>query len=199
MLAAAKRSPTYALIKEWRPSPAAAPEFRTLPMVWYVPPLSPVSSQIDSSPESETIDRMRIPMAYLANLLTAGDEAPVRMALKRLSAVRGYMRTQRVEKRSDTELLDAVGLDEEIVAKKMYRLMALARLEDRFVLPTKPVQDDENYARQGRCGFGGPLIHGDVKRMTNRISPQSTPRTQRNENYGYYKRSPLRSRRTQRL
>ena len=61
-------------------------------------------------------------------------------------------RTQRVEKRSDTGLLDAVGLDEEMVGK-MYRLLALARLEDRFVLPTKPVQDDDNYARQGRCGL----------------------------------------------
>ncbi|MBR9987642.1 MAG: nitrate reductase subunit beta, partial [Desulfosarcina sp.] len=153
MLAAAKRSPTYALIKEWRLALPLHPEFRTLPMVWYVPPLSPVSSQVEPSRESDTIDRMRIPMAYLANLLTAGDEAPVRTALKRLSAVRGYMRTQRVEKRSDKPLLDAVGLDEEMVGK-MYRLLALARLEDRFVLPTKPVQDDDNYARQGCCGFG---------------------------------------------
>ena len=123
-------------------------------MVWYVPPLSPVSSQVEPSQESETIDRMRIPIVYLANLLTAGDEAPVRMALKRLSAVRGYMRTQRVEKRSDKQLLDAVGLDEEMVAK-MYRLLALAHLEDRFVLPTRHVQDDDNYARQGCCGFDG--------------------------------------------
>jgi nitrate reductase beta subunit len=93
----------------------------------------------------------------LANLLTAGDEAPVRMALKRLSAVRQYMRTQRVEKRSDTGLLDAVGLDEETVTK-MYRLLALARLEDRFVLPTKPVvQDEDSYARQGCGGFGEAL------------------------------------------
>ncbi len=154
MLAAAKRSPVYALIKEWRLALPLHPEFRTLPMVWYVPPLSPVSSQADPSQESEMIDRLRIPITYLANLLTAGDEAPVRMALKRLSAVRQYMRTQRVEKRSDTELLNAVGLDEGTV-DRMYRLLALARLEDRFVLPTKPVVGGEDsYACQGRCGFG---------------------------------------------
>jgi nitrate reductase beta subunit len=41
----------------------------------------------------------------------------------------------------------------------MYRLLALARLEDRFVLPTRPVvQDDKkHYARQGCCGFGQAL------------------------------------------
>jgi nitrate reductase beta subunit len=156
MLAAAKKSPVYALIKEWRLALPLHPEFRTLPMVWYVPPLSPVSRQIDPSQEADAIDRMRIPITYLANLLTAGDEAPVRTALKRLSAVRHYMRVQRVEKRSDTGLLDAVGLDEETVAK-IYRLLALARLEDRFVLPNKPVQDEDSYARQGSCGFGEAL------------------------------------------
>jgi nitrate reductase beta subunit len=116
--------------------------------------LSPVSSQVEPSQESDLIDNLRIPITYLANLLTAGDETPVRMALKRLSAVRQYMRIQRVEKRSDPGLLDAVGLDEEVV-EKMYRLLALARLEDRFVLPTKPVvEKEDNYVCQGRCGFG---------------------------------------------
>ncbi len=154
MLASAKRSPVYALIKEWNLALPLHPEFRTLPMVWYVPPLSPVSSQVDPPQESDVIDRLRIPITYLANLLTAGDEAPVRKALKRLSAIRGYMRTQRVEKRSDTGLLDTVGLDKDNV-EKIYRLLALARLEDRFVLPTKPVVgEEENYVCQGRCGFG---------------------------------------------
>jgi nitrate reductase beta subunit len=122
-------------------------------MVWYVPPLSPVSSQVDPSQESDVIDRLRIPITYLANLLTAGDEAPVRKALQRLSAVRQYMRTKRVEKRSETQVLDAVGLDLDKV-EKIYRLLALAHLEDRFVLPTRPVQDESNFARQGCCGFG---------------------------------------------
>jgi nitrate reductase beta subunit len=154
MLAAAKRSPVYALIKEWNLALPLHPEFRTLPMVWYVPPLSPVSSQVEPSRESDVIDHLRIPITYLANLLTAGDEAPVRKALKRLSAIRQYMRTQRLENRSDTGLLDAVELDRERV-ETMYRLLALARLEDRFVLPTKPVAgEEENYACQGRCGFG---------------------------------------------
>jgi nitrate reductase beta subunit len=155
-MAAAKRSPVYALIRRWRLALPLHPEFRTLPMVWYVPPLSPVSSRVDPSEEMDTIDRMRIPVAYLANLLTAGDEVPVRQALRRLSAVRQFMRAKRVERRSDHQLLDTVGLSEDTV-EEIYRLLALARLEDRFVLPTVPVRDDGIYARQGGCGFGDAL------------------------------------------
>jgi nitrate reductase beta subunit len=153
MVAAAQRSSVYALIKEWRLALPLHPEFRTLPMVWYIPPLSPVTSQVEPSRQSDAIDRMRIPMTYLANLLTAGDKTPVRMALKRLAAIRNYMRIQRVEKRSDTDLLDAVGLDTEN-AMAIYRLLALANINDRFVLPTRPVlEGQDNFTRQGSCGF----------------------------------------------
>jgi nitrate reductase beta subunit len=154
VLAAARRSPVYALIKQWRLALPLHPEFRTLPMVWYVPPLSPVSHQAEPSREADLIDRLRIPVTYLANLLTAGDEGPVRQALKRLAAVRRYMRTRRVEGRTATQVIEDVGLNEDETAA-IYRLLALARLEDRFVLPTKPVLGNEAvYARQGCCGLG---------------------------------------------
>ena len=75
------------------------PEYRTLPMVWYVPPLSPVMSMIEGgaprptrTTSSRVIDELRIPVKYLANMLTAGDEEPVRLALKRLAAMRSHMR-----------------------------------------------------------------------------------------------------------
>ena len=77
------------------------PEYRTLPMVWYVPPLSPVMSMIegkgsdaDADDVFEAIAELRIPIQYLANLLTAGNEEPVRLALNRLAAMRRYMREQ---------------------------------------------------------------------------------------------------------
>ena len=50
------------------------PEFRTLPMVWYVPPLSPVVSTLevdgyeaDADDVFGAIDHLRIPLEYLAN------------------------------------------------------------------------------------------------------------------------------------
>ncbi|MFZ0131879.1 MAG: nitrate reductase subunit beta, partial [Desulfobacterales bacterium] len=153
---AAGRSPVYQLIKAWKLALPLHPEFRTLPMVWYIPPLSPVSGQVESSQEQEAIDAMRIPITYLANLLTAGDEAPVRLALKRLSAVRQYMRAQRVEGHVDEQIPAAVGISADTI-EKMYRLLALARLEERFVLPTAPVKEADIFIHQGTCGFGEAL------------------------------------------
>ncbi len=153
VLAAARHSPVLALIKEWRLALPLHPEFRTLPMVWYVPPLSPVASRVAPEETVDALDRLRIPVAYLANLLTAGDEAPVRLALKRLGAMREFMRVRRVEGRDDAKPLEAVGLDAETV-EKIYRLLALAPLAERFALPAAPVADDGIFRRQGACGFG---------------------------------------------
>jgi nitrate reductase beta subunit len=153
-LTAAQASPVYKLAVEWKVAFPPHPEFRTLPMVWYVPPLSPVIYSSDE-PENRTdvLDSMRIPVRYLANLLTAGDEAPVREGLKRLMALRDYMRSVRVENRPDTTGLEHVGLTESS-AKEMYRLLALAKYEDRYVIPTTSREESENlHETRGCCGF----------------------------------------------
>ncbi|OOK65698.1 4Fe-4S dicluster domain protein [Mycobacterium kansasii] len=43
---AAQRSPVYALINTYQVALPLHPEFRTVPMVWYIPPLSPVVDAI---------------------------------------------------------------------------------------------------------------------------------------------------------
>ena len=45
---AAKRSPTYKMAVDWRIAFPLHPEYRTLPMVWYVPPLSPIQSHANA-------------------------------------------------------------------------------------------------------------------------------------------------------
>jgi len=150
---AARRSPVYKLIKSWRLALPLHPEFRTLPMVWYVPPLSPIHQYAEASDAGDPIDRMRIPVRYLANLLTAGDEAPVRLALKRLLAIRQHMRAARVDRTHDAKVLDAVGLTAP-TAREIYHLLALAPLAQRFVVPTAAGRAmDQLYAAQGGCGF----------------------------------------------
>jgi nitrate reductase beta subunit len=150
---AAKRSPVYRLAKTWRLALPLHPEYRTLPMVWYIPPLSPVAEHSKSSNLDTLIDSLRIPITYLANLLSAGDEGPVRLALKRLAAIRQYMRSVRVEKSVDLEVLDSVGLTVE-AAQAIYRLLALAKYDERFVVPTLSRTDGERLrADQGCCGF----------------------------------------------
>ena len=89
VLEAAKNSPVYKMAIDWKVAFPLHPEYRTLPMVWYVPPLSPVVHAADSGkigvngmlPDAEDL---RIPTKYLANMFTAGDEKPVKDALKRM-------------------------------------------------------------------------------------------------------------------
>jgi nitrate reductase beta subunit len=122
-------------------------------MVWYVPPISPVLSYVQVTEERDVVDTLRIPITYLANLLTAGDEAPVRLALKRLVAIRQYMRSIRVENQADEHALERVGLTVEM-AKEMYQLLALARLNERFVVPTVGRTGVEGpFQSQGSCGY----------------------------------------------
>jgi nitrate reductase beta subunit len=122
-------------------------------MVWYIPPLSPVAEHSNSSNLDTLIDSLRIPITYLANLLSAGDEEPVRLVLKRLAAIRQYMRSVRVEKSVDLEVLDSVGLNVE-AAQAIYRLLAIAKHDERFVVPTLSRTDEKRlYTDQGCCGF----------------------------------------------
>ena len=122
-------------------------------MVWYIPPLSPVAEHSTSTDLDTLIDSLRIPITYLANLLSAGDEKPIRLALKRLAAIRQYMRSVRVEQSADSEALDSVGLTKE-AAQAIYRLLAIAKYDERFVVPTLSRTDGEElYKDQGCCGF----------------------------------------------
>ena len=123
-------------------------------MVWYVPPLSPVVKFFEDSDDNlDNLEAMRIPLTYLANLLTAGDEEPIRLALRRLMALRSYMRSKRLEGESDIGVLEKAGMTEEMV-EEIYRLLAIAKYKDRFVIPTvKKEKEVDLYCEQGAAGF----------------------------------------------
>lgn len=157
-LKAAQRSPVYMMAMEWKVALPLHPEYRTLPMVWYVPPLSPIQTAVEAGHvgmhgEIPDLKSLRIPLRYLANMLTAGDEAPVVRALERMIAMRAYKRSQNVDGVEDFEVLKQVGLTPNQV-EEMYRYMALANYEDRFVIPTSARAYAENaYDLKGDCGF----------------------------------------------
>lgn len=151
-ITAAQASPAYTLIADWKLALPLHPEFRTLPMVWYIPPASPQNTEEQTG---DALDHMRIPPRYLANLFTAGDEAPVRAALRKLLALRGFMRQQTFNEAQPAQEMEAAGLDPQ-TAEAMYRLLAVARYEDRFVIPTArrenaPGEDVE--ALKGNAGY----------------------------------------------
>src|SRR5690606_20130600 len=89
----------------------------------------------------------------LANLLTAGDEQPVVEALERMLAMRAFMRAKTVDGVRDHGIAARVGLLSEQI-EEMYRYMAIANYEDRFVIPTTHREAVEDaYDLRGSCGF----------------------------------------------
>ena len=100
------------------------------------------------------MSKLRIPLRYLANLLTAGDEyagAQSRSnACWRCAPTCAHVTSTASKRRS---VLAQVDLDRATV-EDMYRILALAAYEDRFVIPTTHREYAENaYDLRGTCGF----------------------------------------------
>ncbi len=154
----AKKSPIWKMAMEWKVAFPLHPEYRTLPMVWYVPPLSPIQSAAEAGKmgldgEMPDVRSLRIPLKYLANLLTAGDEAPVATALERMLAMRAYMRAKTIDGVIDENIARRVGLTGAQI-DEMYQIMAIANYEDRFVIPTAHREQGVDLQQlRGECGF----------------------------------------------
>jgi nitrate reductase beta subunit len=147
---AAQNSPVYKFVKEWEIALPLRPEFRTMVMMYYIPPLSPVVSvtenklfRLDLSQEQhdfelfERLDAARLPIKYLANLFAAGDESIVEPVLLKLLAVRVYMRRKTVEGMVDEvakHALKKAGITLE-QAEAIYKLTTQPTAQERFVLP----------------------------------------------------------------
>jgi nitrate reductase / nitrite oxidoreductase, beta subunit len=139
---AARRSPVYALAKKYQVALPLHPEFRTMPMVWYVPPLSPIVDLLrDQGHDAEdqgnlfgAIDTLRIPVEYLAELLSAGDASVITTVLQRLAAMRSFMRGINLGADPDESIAESVGMTGGGLYE-MYRLMAIAKYQDRYVIP----------------------------------------------------------------
>ena len=157
-LESARKSPVYKMAVQWKVAFPLHPEYRTLPMVWYIPPLSPIQSAAEAGHMGMNgiipdVKSLRIPVRYLANLLTAGKEEPVLHALERLLAMRAYKRAQVVHKHADDAVLAQVGLDAATV-EDMYQIMAIANYEDRFVVPSSHKEmAEDSFNEKGSCGF----------------------------------------------
>ncbi|GEE04060.1 nitrate reductase subunit beta [Gordonia spumicola] len=181
---AARRSPVYALAKKYRVALPLHPEYRTMPMVWYIPPLSPIVDLLsEQGHDGEdhrnlfgAIDSLRIPVEYLAELFTAGDTALVEDVLHKLAAMRSYMRDVNLGRETDPRIAHAVGMTEESVYE-MYRLLAIAKYGDRYVIPTA---HHEQAARLDEIGCsldqeGGPGMYesGSFGEASGRPTPVS--------------------------
>jgi nitrate reductase beta subunit len=170
-LDAARRSPVYALAVEHRVALPLHPEYRTLPMVWYVPPLSPVTSMVEgegseADPDDvfAAIEELRIPVDYLANMLTAGDPEPVRVALRRLAAMRAYMRAKTLGT-APPRSPETAGMEPGEI-ERMFRLLAIAKYDERYVIPQRHGEaPGAAYAHQGGCGIAAGAAPAFTRRL----------------------------------
>jgi nitrate reductase / nitrite oxidoreductase, beta subunit len=158
-LAAAISSPIYTLVKEYKVALPLHPEFRTMPMTYYIPPLSPVLSSYNEThrllehgmiPEPETL---RVPVDYLARLLAGGNHAVVQEIIKKLFTMRLFMRGENLGRPIDPAVLAAAGLDRES-ALRLYKLFALAGYNERYVIPPQQREYDDPERRRQTAGVG---------------------------------------------
>jgi nitrate reductase / nitrite oxidoreductase, beta subunit len=143
VLEAAQRSPVYKFVKEWRIALPLRPEFRTVPMLFYVPPLLPVLSKSHHGTQKladdffATLEQARLPLQYLAGLFAGGNQEEVKAVYRRLFAVRMQRRQQSVGDLAAGEVAKArevAQLSAEAI-EAIYRMTSLACLKDRFVIP----------------------------------------------------------------
>ena len=150
MIGAAKNSPVYKFVKKWKLALPLHAEFRTVPMLFYVPPMLPVLAAVNDgnydvagadqdglAPMLSSLERARLPIRYMASLFAAGNEEQVKSVYRKMIAVRVFMRAKRAKDVPQEEVtcaLDQANLTAREV-EAIWRLTSLATFNERFVLP----------------------------------------------------------------
>jgi nitrate reductase beta subunit len=175
LIASAQNSPVYKFVKQWKLALPLHPDFRTLPMLFYVPPMLPVLAKVKDgvydnadaasaslAPLLSSLERARMPIRYMANLFAAGNEELVAAAYRKLIAVRIYMRAKTVKDIPAAEVQEALRVGgttaEEVEA--IFQLTAKPTFEERFVIPPlarevaiEQTLDPFDQKREGGFGF----------------------------------------------
>jgi nitrate reductase beta subunit len=165
---AAQKSPTYKFIKEWGVALPLHPEYRTVPNLFYVPPLLPAMATVENGTYNTTtdslwgkIDASRMPIQYLASLFSAGNGEKIKEVFRKLMTVRLHRRDVTVGDLDVKELNQALkdtGMTRE-EADAIFRLTSLPLFDQRFVIPAAHREESmemlESTADQkGNTGFG---------------------------------------------
>ena len=146
----AQDSPVYKFVKVWNMAVPLHAEYRTISMMYYIPPLSPVVSTIEDGlvrldiPREQIdfelfnhLEKARLPIQYLANLFSVGNEDVIERILRKMLAVRIYKRRESVEGVIDDATLamieSADTTPDEIEA--IYRLSTLPNHGGAFRVP----------------------------------------------------------------
>ena len=119
-------------------------------MLFYVPPLGPVLAKVENGvydniasearlgPLMSSLERSRIPLRYMASLLSGGNEEIIRDVYKKLVAVRVYMRSKKVKDIPAEEVqraLSSKARPRAAEVEAIWRLTSMPTFEERFVVP----------------------------------------------------------------
>jgi nitrate reductase beta subunit len=171
---AAQKSPVYKFVKKWRLALPLHPEFRTLPMLFYVPPMLPVLAALKNekyeiagadgeglAPLLSSLEKARMPLGYMASLFSAGNEKVVEAVYRKMIAVRIFMRSKKVKDVSEAEAEQALaqGKTSPEEAEAIFRLTSLPTFEERFLIPpmereTAIEQTLDPFTHKPAAGFG---------------------------------------------
>jgi nitrate reductase beta subunit len=143
IIESAQKSPVYKYVKLWKLALPHHPEWRTLPMLFYVPPLLPVIANSSSGACElatdffSSLESARLPIRYMAHMLAGGNEEVVTAAYRKLMAGRLYKRAQTVGDIPDATVSKAIAeaatTPEELEA--IYYMTSMTGFEERFVVP----------------------------------------------------------------
>ncbi|MAE79952.1 MAG: nitrate reductase subunit beta [Chloroflexi bacterium] len=175
MIESAQNSPVYKFVIKWNLALPLHSEFRTVPMLFYVPPMLPVLAKINENgkydaasdfpeglgPLLSSLERARTPVNYLASLFSAGNVDIIEKVYKKLIAVRVLKRSQRAGDVPQSEVdkaLSIAGMTED-EAEAIFRLTSLPTYEERFVIPPMArevavEQTRDPYTQKAAGGFG---------------------------------------------
>ncbi|HEY4716704.1 MAG TPA: nitrate reductase subunit beta [bacterium] len=167
IIESARKSPIYRFVKEWKIALPLHPEFRTIPMLFYIPPLLPVMASKEgpvlslASDFFSTLESARVPLRLMAKLFTGGNEDIIKTVYKKLMAVRVYKRGKNVSDIADKvvkQMIDESGMTVE-EAEAIFRITSLPTFEDRFVIPSfmreMAIESTENtQVHKTEAGFG---------------------------------------------
>ena len=170
----AQRSPVHALVARYKVALPLHPEYRTMPMVWYVPPLSPIVNALEGDGYEADPDAL-FPAVEACGSRSSTSQTCCRPATPRSSATccggsrrcAATCESSRSWDQRDERLPEAVGMDGQEL-EDMYRLLAIADYNDRYVIPQAHAELADRLAEQGAgagCSLdfeGGPGNCGAV-------------------------------------
>ena len=174
MIAAAQNSPVYKFVKKWQIALPLHPDFRTLPMLFYVPPMLPVLAKTkDGNYDVEGLDKenfpamlsslekARMPIKYMASMFSAGNVQVVEEVYRKLIAVRIFKRAQKVKdyQQAEVDAALASGKTNAEEVEAIFRLTSLPTYEERFVVPPLGRESaveawEKPLTRKQEAGFG---------------------------------------------